>query len=82
MRLAPNSKKWETEATAFQKAKKLEAKTLVYLKQIIDCQRPSSLIYLYFQKHLKRKTTFICSKFKTPQPPASLGRQTIAHLTK
>jgi hypothetical protein len=32
MRLAPNSKKWETEVTAFQQAKKLEAKTLVYLK--------------------------------------------------
>jgi hypothetical protein len=79
MRLAPSNKKCETEVTAFQEAD-------LYLKQSKDCQRLSSLIYLYFQlyfqNHLQRKTIFICSKFKTPQPPTSLGRQTISHLTK
>jgi hypothetical protein len=82
MRLIPSNKKCETEVTAFQKAEKVEADAVLYLKQIRDCQRPSSLIYLYFHNHLQRKSMFICSKFETPQPPTSLGRQTISHLTK
>jgi hypothetical protein len=48
MCLAPSSKKWETKVTDFQKAEKLEAEAAIYLKQTRDCQRPSSLIYLYF----------------------------------
>jgi hypothetical protein len=63
MCLTPSNKKCEIKVIAFQKAEKLEKEADLYLKQTKDCQRPSSLIYLYFQNNLQRKAIFICSRF-------------------